>query len=63
MFDGRIFFDSPVKIYKRTYDSNWKIANGYGDDHAAGCLVDYYYKMIAIHLSKQQELNADLKAK
>lgn len=52
MFDGRIFFDPPVKIYKRTYDSNWKIANGYGDDHAAGCLVDYYYKMIAIHLSK-----------
>lgn len=43
MFDGRILFDAPVKIYKRTYDSIWKITDGYGDDHAAGCLVDYPY--------------------
>ena len=47
MFDGRIFFDPPVKNYKRTYDSIWKITNDYGDDHAADCLVDYpYFKKI-----------------
>ena len=42
------------------------IATGQGDDQTTSCLLDYgyfknYYKMIAIDLSKQQALNADLK--
>ena len=44
-----------------------KNATGQGDDYTTGCLLDYnyfnkYYKMIAIDLSKQQALNAHLKA-
>ena len=44
-----------------------KIATGQGDDYTTGCLLDYiyfknYYKMIAVDLSKQQALDADLKA-
>ena len=42
------------------------MATGQGDDCTTGCLLDYnyfnnYYKMIAIDLSKQKELDADPK--
>ena len=57
------FFDQPVKSDMRTYYNIRKIETGLADDYTAGCLLDYnyfnnYYKMIAIDLSKQQELNA-----
>ena len=50
-----------------TYDSIRKFTTCQGDDHTTGCLLDYnyfkdYYKMIAIHLNKQQALDADPKA-
>ena len=56
-----------VKIDTKTYDSIQKIATGQEDDYSTGCILDYnyfnnYYKMIAIDLSKQQALDADLKA-
>ena len=49
------------------YENIWKVATGQGDENTAGYLLDYscfrnYYKMIAIDLSKQQALDADLKA-
>ena len=42
--------------------------NGQGDDYLTGFLLDYnyfnkYYRMIAIDLSKQQELDAEAKVK
>ena len=48
------------------YDQR-KIATIQGDDCTSGCLLDYpyfkkYYKLIAIDLSKQQELDAGPKA-
>ena len=66
MIDGKNFFDQPVKSDLRTYDKIQNIATGQGDDYTIGCLLDYsyfdnYYKMIAIDLSKQQALDADLK--
>ena len=59
--------DEPVKQNKATYENIRKIATGQGDDYTTGCLLDYiyfknYYKMIAVDLSKQQALDADLKA-
>ena len=44
-----------------------KIPIGQGDDYTTGCLLYYSYfkensKLIAIDLSKQQALDADLKA-
>ena len=50
----------------RTYNNILKIAIGQGDDYTTGCLLDYnyfnnYYKMIAINLNKQQNLDADPK--
>ena len=51
----------------KAYENIRKISIGYGDDYTNGCLLDYtyfkkYYKMIAIDLSKQQVLDADLRA-
>ena len=67
MTDGKNFFDQPVKNDKVTYENIRKITIGQGDDYTTGCLLDYiyfknYYKMIAVDLSKQQALDADLKA-
>ena len=50
----------------RKNDNIWKTATGQRDEYTTGCLLDYnyfndYYKMIAIDLSKQQELDADPK--
>ena len=67
MIDGKNFFDQPVKNDKVTYENIRKIATGQGDDYTTGCLLDYiyfknYYKMIVVDSSKQQALDADLKA-
>ena len=67
MIDGTNFFDQPVKNNKVTYKNIRKITTGQGDDETTGCLLDYiyfkkYYKMIVADLSKQQGLDAGLKA-
>ena len=64
--DGKNIFDQPIKDSKSIYE-NKKIAPGQGDDYTACCLLDYpflkdSYRMIAIDLSKQQALDADLRA-
>ena len=65
--DGRNFLDQPFKYDIKSYENIRKIVTGQGDDYTTGYLLDYnyfknHYKMIAIDLSKQQELDADLKA-
>ena len=66
MIDRKNVFDRPVKNDKVRYYNIRKIATGQGDDYTTGCLLDYtyfekYYKMIAMDLSKQQELDANPK--
>ena len=61
------FFDQPLNNDHKTYEKIFKIATGKGDDYTTGCLLDYpyfkeNYKMIAIDLTKQQALSADLRA-
>ena len=56
-----------MKNDKVMYQNIRQVATGQGDDYTTGCLLDYiyfknYYKMIAVDLSKQQALDADLKA-
>ena len=65
--DGQNVFDQPIRNNLITYDIIQKIGTGQEDDYTTGCLLDYncfkrYYQMIAIHLSKQQALDADPKA-
>ena len=67
MINGENFFDQPIKNNKITYENIRKIATGQGDDYTTGCLLDYpyfmdTYKMIAVDLTKQQALDADLRA-
>ena len=67
MIDGRNFFDQPINSMNKTYENIRKIATGQGDYYTTGCLLNYTYfkknyKMIAIDLSKQQELDADPRA-
>ena len=67
MIDGRNFFNQPVQNDLKIYDDIRKIATGQGDDYRTACSLDFpyfkkYYKLLAIDLSKQQKLNADLKA-
>ena len=64
---GRNFFDEPVNNDRIKYDIVWKITTVQGDDYANSCLLDYFYfkgqhQITAIDLSKQQALDADLKA-
>ena len=64
MINGENVFDQPIKNNKVTYENIRKIATGQGDDYTTGSLLDYpyfldTYKMIAVHLSKQQALGAD----
>ena len=51
----------------KTYDNIRKIETGQWDDYTTACLLEYFYfkehyQLIAIALSNQQKLNADLKA-
>ena len=65
--DGRNFFDQPINSMSKTYENIRKIAAGKGDDYTTGCLLDYSYfkenyKMIAVDLSRQNDLDADPRA-
>ena len=67
MIDGINFFDQPINSMNKTYENIRKIATGKGDNYTTGCLLDYLYfkenyKMIAIDLSRQNELDADPRA-
>ena len=64
---GRNFFKEPVNNDRIKYDIVWKITTVRGDNYANSCLLDYFnfkrqYQIIAIDLSEQQALDADLKA-
>ena len=67
MIGGKNFFDQPINSMTKTYENIRKIATVQRDDYTTSCLLDYsyfknYYKMFAIDLSKQQELDADPRA-
>ena len=67
MIDGRNVFDQSINNMSKTYENIRKIGTGKDDDYTAGCLLDYpyfkeNYKMIAIDLNRQNELDADPRA-
>ena len=65
LIDGKSFSDTPIKNDEETYEQI--IEMGRNNDYTAGNLLDYeyfskHYKLTAIDLSKQIELeNPDLK--
>ena len=67
MIDGKNVFDQPINSDLKRYENIRRIATVQGDDYTTGCLLDYSYfkenyRMIAIDLSKQQALDAALRA-
>ena len=67
MIGGKNVSDQQINSINNTYENIRKIATGKGDDYTTGCLLDYpyfkeNYKMIAIDLSRQNELDADHRA-
>ena len=67
LIDGKGFFDVPIKNKEEAYEKIIEMSKN--NDYATGNLLDYeyfwkHYKLIAIDLSKQTELeNPDLKQK
>ena len=65
--DGRSFYDNPIESDIEKYRELKKVMIGKGEDYTIGSLLDYDYfkkhdKLVAVDLSKQKELDADLRA-
>ena len=68
IIDRQNVFHQPITNNLITYNNIHKIATDQRDDYINGCFLDYdyfkkYCKMLAIHLSKQQVLQINPKAK
>ena len=65
--DGRNFYDNPIESDVKKYRELKKVMIGKGEDYTAGSLLDYnyfksHYKLVAVDLSKQKQLDADPRA-
>ena len=67
IIDGRNFYDNPIESDVEKYRELKKVMIGKGEDYTTGSLLDYnyfdkHYKLVAVDLSKQKELDADPRA-
>ena len=67
IIDGRNFYDNPIESDIEKYRELKKVTIGKGEDYTTGSLLDYdyfkkNYKLVAVDLSKQKELDADPRA-
>ena len=67
IIDGRNFYDNPIESDIEKYRELKKVMIGKGEDYTTGSLLDYnyfdkHYKLVAVNLSKQNELEADPRA-
>ena len=67
IIDGRSFYDNPIESDIEKYRESKKVMIGKGEDYTTGSLLDYnyfdkHYKLVAVALSKQKELDADPRA-
>ena len=65
--DGRNFYDNPIESDIEKYRELKKVMIGKGEDYTTGSLLyfnyfDKHYKLVAVDLSKQKELDADPRA-
>ena len=61
------FYDQPIDSDIKRYEEVRKLTTLQGEDYTTGCLLDYeyiknHYRLIAVDLSRQKELDADPKA-
>ena len=67
IIDGRNFYDNPIESDIKKYRELKKVMIGKGEDYTTGSLLDFdyfkkHYKLVAVDLSKQKELDADPRA-
>ena len=67
IIDGRNFYDNPIESDNEKYRELKKVMIGKGEGYTTRSLLDYnyfskYYKLVAVDLSKQKELDADPRA-
>ena len=67
IIDERNFYDNPIESNIEKYRELKKVMIGKGEDYTTGSLLDYdyfkkNYKLVAVDLSKQKELDADPRA-
>ena len=67
IIDGINFYDNPTENNIQKYRELKKVMIGKGEDYSTGSLLDFnyfdkHYKLIAVDLSKQKELDADPRA-
>ena len=65
--DGRNFYDNPIESDIEKYRELKKVMIGKGEDYTTGSLLDFnyfdkHYKLVAVDLSKQKELDVDPRA-
>ena len=66
IINGKNFYDQPIEIDIKQYKEMKKLATGQGENYTTESLLDYdyiknRYRLIAVDLSKQKDLDADLK--
>ena len=67
IIDGKKFYDNPIESDIEEYRELKKVMIGKGEYYTTGSLLDFdyfkkHYKLVAIDLSKQKELDADPRA-
>ena len=67
IIDGRNFYDNPIESDIEKYRELKKVMIGKGEDYTTESLLDYdyfkkNYKLVAVDLSKQKDLDADPRA-
>ena len=67
IIDGRNVYDNPIEIDIEKYRELKKVMIGEGEDYTTESLLDFnyfhkHYKLVAVDLSKQKELDADPRA-
>ena len=67
IIDERNFYDNPIESDIEKYRELIKVMIGKGEDYTTGSLFDFnyfdkHYKLVAVNLSKQKELDADPRA-
>ena len=67
IIDGKNFYDNPIESDIKKYRELKKVMIGKGEDYTTESLLDFnyfdkHYKLVAVDLSKQKELDADPRA-
>ena len=67
IIDGRNFYDNPIESDIEKYRELKKVIIRKGEDYTTGSLLDFdyfkkHYKLVAVNLSKQKELDANPRA-